>query len=149
MEKKINEWALRFKDHKLTPQRRLILQIFLENKAEHLSAEEIYDLTRKKDANIGIATVYRTLDLLEEIGIVHKSNFGDGRGRYEPSLEGQEEHQHHHLLCLGCRKILEVEEDLLNQLEQLIVEKKGFRIVDHRVQFYGYCRECRREQDEQ
>jgi Fur family transcriptional regulator, ferric uptake regulator len=148
VEKKMNEWALRFKDHKLTPQRRLILQVLLENKTEHLSAEEIYNLARQKDKNIGIATIYRTLELLEEIGIVHKCNFGDGRERYEPSLEGQEEHQHHHLICLGCRKILEVEEDLLNQLEQLIVEKIGFKIVDHRVQFYGYCRDCRREQDQ-
>lgn len=143
MEKRIEGFYHRFQGHKLTPQRRLVLEVFLENESDHLSAEETYNLARAKDREIGIATVYRTLDLLEEVGILQKSDFGDGRKRYEVSLEEQDEHHHHHLVCLKCRQIQEVEEDLLNQLERLVEEEKGFLIVDHRVQFYGYCRQCR------
>ncbi len=143
MDKINDQWVERFSGYKLTPQRRLVLEVLTENESDHLSAEEVFNLSRKRDGDIGIATIYRTLDLLEEVGIVHKCDFGDGRSRYELSLESQDEHYHHHLVCLECRKILEVEEDLLNQLEALIVDKMDFRIVDHRVQFYGICRECR------
>jgi Fur family ferric uptake transcriptional regulator len=79
--------------------------------------------------------------LLEELKILHRNNFGDGRSRYELS-HLQSEHHHHHLVCLSCNQILEVEEDLLQQLESLIERENGFRIVDHRVQFYGYCNLC-------
>ena len=143
MEKKIARWAERISGHKLTPQRRLVLQIFLENEADHLSADEVFHLAREKDKEIGIATVYRTLDLLEQFEILQKLDFGDGKKRFELALEGREEHHHHHLICLECRQIQEVEEDLLHQLEGLIQEQKGFLICDHRVQFFGYCQQCR------
>jgi len=146
LEKRIEVLSRRLQGYKFTPQRRLVLEVFLENEGDHLSAEEAYNLARVKDKDIGIATIYRTLDLLEEVGILHKSDFGDGRKRYELSQEGQDEHHHHHLVCLGCRRIQEVEEDLLNQLEGLVEEEKGFLIVDHRVQFYGYCRPCREKE---
>jgi Fur family transcriptional regulator, ferric uptake regulator len=143
MHKKIENLSRRFQGYKVTPQRRLVLEVFLENEADHLSAEEVFQLARAKDREIGIATIYRTLDLLVEVGILHPSDFGDGRKRYELSLAGREEHHHHHLICLQCRQIQEVEEDLLSQLEGLVEKDKGFLIVDHRVQFFGYCRECR------
>jgi len=149
LERKIAGLFQRFQGYKFTPQRRLVLEVFLENEADHLSAEEVYQLAREKDREIGIATIYRTLDLLVEVGILHKSDFGDGRRRYELSQEGQEDHHHHHLICLQCRQIQEVEEDLLNQLEGLVERDKGFLIVDHRVQFFGYCRECREREEGQ
>ena len=125
----------------MTPQRRVILQTLLENPNLHLSAEELYALVKEQDSEIGLATVYRTLELLEELNILHKLYFGDGRSRYE-LCHLQSEHHHHHLICHTCNQILEVKEDLLNQLESLIEREHGFRIVDHRVQFYGYCTEC-------
>ncbi len=143
MEEKTNGWAAHFKDHKFTHQRRLILEVFEENKDEHLSADDIFNLVRKKDKEIGLATVYRSLDLLRELGLIHKGHFGDGRSRYEIALPQQDGHQHHHLVCLKCRKILEVKEDLLHQLEDLITKENKFKIVDHKLQFYGYCRDCR------
>lgn len=138
----IEKFKDQFIEHRLTPQRRLVLEILMDNKDHHLSAEEVYRLSREKGEDIGIATVYRTLDLLEEMGLIHKLNFGDGRSRYE--LEHSPlEHQHHHLLCLNCQEIIEVEEDLLQRLEETIEKKHGFKIVDHRVQFFGYCQRCR------
>lgn len=142
MTREMEEMASRFIDHKLTRQRKKVLEVLLENKQEHLNAEEIYQLLQKKDSSIGMATVYRTLELLEELELVHKSNFGDGCSRYELALSKDEGHHHHHLICLTCNKISEVEEDLLVQLEEVITDKNKFKIVDHRVKFYGYCVEC-------
>ncbi|MBT9173856.1 MAG: Ferric uptake regulation protein [Syntrophomonadaceae bacterium] len=141
MRKKLDTFREQFKEHKLTPQRRVILQCLQDNAERHLSAEELYALSKNLDPEIGLATVYRTLELLEELNILHKLNFGDGRSRYE-LCHLQARHHHHHLVCLDCRQILEVKEDLLHQLEDLIEGELGFRIVDHRVQFYGNCSDC-------
>jgi Fur family ferric uptake transcriptional regulator len=141
VKRKLEMFRAQFKEHKMTPQRRIVLQTLLENTEQHLSAEELYALARDKDPEIGLATIYRTLELLEDLNILHKLNFGDGRSRYE-LCHVQSEHHHHHLVCLSCNQILEVKQDLLSQLEDLIEREHGFRIVDHNVQFYGYCSTC-------
>jgi len=132
--------------YKMTPQRKEILQIFIESEAEkHLSAEEVYELLKQKEFDFGLATVYRNLELLNELGILNKVDFGDGRTRYELSAANPELHQHHHLICLKCKKIFEFEEDLLDDLENFISKKSGFKIVNHEVKFFGYCSNCRNE----
>ncbi len=129
------------KEYKLTPQRRVVMKAFLNHSEDHLSADEVYNLVKQDHPEIGLATIYRTLDLLAEIGILQKLDFGDGRGRYELT-GGREEHHHHHLICLSCGKVIGVEDDLLESLEALISRKTGFRIIDHDVKFYGHCRDC-------
>lgn len=132
---------LKEKGFKLTTQRRGILDVIMENKNKHLSSEEIYDLVKRKYPEIGLATVYRTLQLFEELGLVYKLNFDEGRNRYE--LYQEDAHQHHHLICLKCGNVIEMEGDLLEDLEKLIEKTKNFEIVDHNVKFYGYCSNCR------
>ncbi|WP_019907637.1 Fur family transcriptional regulator [Thermoanaerobacter indiensis] len=132
---------LKDKGYKLTTQRRVILDVIMENRDKHLSSEEIYDLVRLKYPEIGLATVYRTLQLFEELGIVYKLNFDDGRNRYE--LYHNENYQHHHLICLKCGAVIEMEGDLLENLEEAIEETKDFEIIDHNVKFFGYCSKCR------
>ncbi len=133
--------TLREKGYKLTPQRRAILEMLLENQDKHLSTEDVYMLVKGKCSEIGIATVYRTLQLLEQMGAVNKLNFDDGCSRYE--LAGDEEdHQHHHLICLSCGQVQEVQEDLLEHLEEKIRENNHFEVVNHRVKFFGYCSKC-------
>ncbi len=127
-------------EYKFTPQRRMVLQVLAEHPDEHLSADEIYSLVKDKYPDIGMATVYRTLDLLASLNIVQKINFGDGKSRFEMSQ--QERHQHHHLICLSCNDILEVTDDHLAQLEELISKEYGFKIQDHMVQFFGLCKKC-------
>lgn len=147
MEKKIGEIKNQFKEYRLTPQRRLVLEIFMENKEQHLSAEELYQLSRDKGEEIGLATIYRTLELLEELGLLQKMNFGDGRSRYEmvqTDMQDRHHHHHHHLICLECGRILEVEEDLLSQLEQVVEKKHNFQIINHYLQFFGYCPSCQK-----
>ncbi len=133
---------LKEKGYKLTPQRRAILGVILESEGEHLSAEEIYDSVRHKCPDIGLATIYRNMQMFEEAGIVYKHNFDEIRSRYELNHHN-EFHRHHHLICIGCNKVIEVEEDLLDQLESEIEEKYNFEINNHNVTFFGYCEKCR------
>ncbi|SHK05796.1 Fur family transcriptional regulator [Tepidibacter formicigenes] len=127
---------------KLTPQRRSIVDIMLKSKGQHLNSEEIYDLVKKQCPEIGLATVYRTLQLLDDIGAVSKLNLDDGCCRYELNIN-DESHNHHHLICKKCNKIMEVEEDLLETLEEEIEKNYGFKIFDHDVKFFGLCDDCK------
>jgi Fur family ferric uptake transcriptional regulator len=137
---KIRE-LLKDQDYRLTPQREAILTILLENKKGHMTAEDIYAVTRERYPEIGLATVYRTLELFQALGIVSYLEFGDGGRKYEIS-SGSEEHYHHHLLCLECGEIIEFSEDLLDDLEQRIWEVSKFRITDHSLRFFGICKGC-------
>lgn len=131
------------KDYKLTPQRRVVLDIFTDNPEKHLSAEEVYAMVKKSHPEIGLATVYRTLDLFAELNILQKMDFGDGRGRYE--FSESEVHNHHHLICLKCGSVSEFEDDLLESLESTIEKNNNFKIVDHQLKFYGYCDKCSKQ----
>ncbi|MFZ5988292.1 MAG: Fur family transcriptional regulator [Bacillota bacterium] len=132
---------LREKGYKLTPQRQAVLDIIIEHNNEHLSTEEIYELVKKKYPDIGLATVYRTLILLDSMKLVYKLDFDDGLSRYELN-NNNEDHRHHHLICMKCGKVLEVQEDLLDNLEEQILKENKFKVIDHRVKFYGYCQDC-------
>lgn len=133
---------LRKEGYKLTTQRRAILRVIIENYDEHLSSDEVFNLVKKDYPELGIATVYRTLQLFEKLNIVYKLNFDDGCSRYEINT-GSDHHHHHHLICLVCGKVAEVKLDLLDALEHEIESEGQFKIVDHNVKFYGYCSECR------
>ncbi len=109
---------------KLTPQREATLLVLLENEKDHLSAEEIFFLC-EKNSEIGLATVYRTLEILTDLKIVDKVSFNDGVARYDLRKEGAK-HFHHHLLCLECGNIEEVEEDLLGSVEEIVEQKVPF-----------------------
>lgn len=132
------------KQYKLTPQRQIILGIFLDHHGQHLSAEDVYSILRHQSSEIGLATVYRTLELLSDLDVLQKIEFGDGRSRYEIN-ETNALHHHHHLICLSCGKVKEFEDDLLETLEHAIARKSNFKIVDHQLKFYGYCHECQQK----
>jgi Fur family ferric uptake transcriptional regulator len=136
---------LRLKGYKLTPQRRATLDAIFQNEGKHMSAEEVYLEVKKLCPDIGLATVYRTMLLLEELNILQRHNFDDGRNRYELT-HPEEDHNHHHLICNRCGKVVEVEEDLLEPLERTVEEKYGFHVEDHRVQFIGYCEKCAKKE---
>ena len=90
--------------YKLTPQREATVRVLLEHEEDHLSAEDVYLLVKEKAPEIGLATVYRTLELLSELKVVDKINFGDGVSRYDLRKEGAE-HFHHHLVCVECGSV--------------------------------------------
>ena len=136
---------LKQKGYKLTPQRRAIVDVIIEKEGEHLTAEEIYDEVKKICPDIGLATVYRTVLLLEEIGVIFKLDLNDGCSRYE-LVHSEEEHRHHHLVCNECKAVFEVQDDLLDELEYRIENTYGFKILDHSVKFFGICANCCKKQ---
>jgi len=138
----------RFHDmqYKMTPQREIILRAFIDFQDQHLSAEDIYQIVRKRSPEIGLATVYRTLELLSDLEVLKKLDFGDGRSRYEIN-ETNSSHHHHHLICLLCGNVKEFEDDSLETLENAIAQKSNFLIVDHQLKIYGYCLACQQKRN--
>jgi Fur family ferric uptake transcriptional regulator len=133
---------LKAKGYKQTNQRQAILDILLQSPNEHLSCEEIYAQTLRTFPDLGQATVYRTLQLFTELGITTKHDFDDGKSRFELS-SSENGHNHHHLICLSCGKIEEVNLDLMENLEETVSSKYSFDILNHNVKIYGHCKDCR------
>jgi Fur family ferric uptake transcriptional regulator len=133
--------------YKLTPQRESTVRVLLENEEDHLSAEDVYLLVKEKSPEIGLATVYRTLELLTELTIVDKINFGDGVSRYDLRHEGAQ-HFHHHLICTVCGAVDEIHENLLSEVEKTVEERWNFKIKDHRLSFHGVCHRCHDHNEE-
>ncbi|EUJ24482.1 transcriptional repressor [Listeria grandensis] len=128
--------------YKLTPQREATVRVLLENEKDHLSAEDVYLRVKDIAPEIGLATVYRTLELLTELRVVDKINFGDGVARYDLRKEGAK-HFHHHLVCLECGSVEEIQEDLLDDVEKIVEQKWDFLVKDHRLTFQGICTVCK------
>lgn len=135
---------LKANGYKLTSQRKVVLNAMLDHADEHLTVEEIYQYVKDTNPEIGLATVYRNIQLLSDMKIVEKLNLDDGFTRYELATEG-DCHRHHHLICESCGKVTEVKEDLMDSLEQSFLESYGFLVKDHQAKFFGLCEECRKK----
>lgn len=129
---------------RLTSQRQDIIRLLINDENKHLSASDIYNLLQDKDSSMGLATVYRTLDLLTKMGIVVKRDFNDEISRYELVTNRI---SHHHLICKNCGKVIEIPDLLPENITRKILQKKGFKCVDYSIKFYGYCQECREKID--
>jgi len=127
------------KGMKYTEQRAIILQI-LVNLDDHLNAEEIHSIIQKEypEQNIGIATIYRTLNFLEEVNLISSISFGSDGKKYE----GNQKEHHDHLICTSCGKIVEFLDDDIEKKQEDIASKNGFTITDHSMQIYGLCKDC-------
>ena len=121
----------------MTPQRIMILEA-IEGASGHVSAEEIYEGIRKRYTGLNISTVYRTLDLLKEIGLVTETNMGDGRVRFHSV--GHE--HHHHLVCSKCGKVIDLDETTLSPLTSTLSDKYGFHADLKHLAIFGHCKEC-------
>ena len=120
------------KGMRMTDQRRVIAQV-LTNSDDHPDVEEVYMRSTKVDPKISIATVYRTVRLFEEAGILERHDFRDGRSRYEPVTDDH----HDHLINLETGAVVEFHNDEIEELQRNIAEKLGFKLVDHRMELYG------------
>lgn len=116
----------------MTEQRRVIARV-LSDSDDHPDVEMLYQRASAIDAGISIATVYRTVRLFEESGIIAKHDFGDGRSRYE---EAPEEH-HDHLINLRTGEVIEFSNEQIEKLQEAIARELGFELVDHRLELYG------------
>lgn len=140
---------LREKGLRVTKQRVLVLEALSFCSERHVTAEEIFELVKVDYPEIGLATVYRTIQLLLELHLIDRINLDDGYVRYEIGdwSEKETKHHHHHLICLECGSILSFQDDLLEELEDKIVKTMGFLVSNHEVKLYGYCKKCRRKID--
>lgn len=127
-------------NYKLTSQRKDILEVLINNPDQHFSAEELYEEVKNINPDLGLATVYRTLELMCQLNITHRLDFDSTYKRYELNLEG---HHHHHLICLECGKIIEFNDSVLEVFEQNLEKEYCFKIMDHRIKFYGKCSDCK------
>jgi len=137
-----------FKEHlrrqrlKSTAQRDDIARVFFASN-RHSSVEEIYNAVKQVNPGIGYATVYRTMKLLTECGLAVERHFRDGEARYESGVNRE---HHDHLICEGCGKIIEFEEDRIEALQEEVARRLGFRLSGHKMELYGRCRDCHKAQ---
>ena len=123
---------------KLTDQRKIIAKIISESKSEygesdHPDVDELYNRVSKVDPKISIATVYRTVKLFEEAGILTKHDFKGGKARYEAMIESH----HDHLIDIKTGEIIEFVDDEIEKLQKKVAEKYGYKLVDHKLELYG------------
>ena len=121
---------------RITEQRRVIAQILSEAE-DHPDVETLHERAATVDPKISIATVYRTVRLFEEAGILERHEFGDGRSRYEAASDAH----HDHLIDVETGSVIEFVDEELEMLQKRIAEKLGFRLVDHRMELYGVSRD--------
>jgi len=117
---------------RITEQRRIIARV-LSNSSDHPDVEKLHQRAVEIDPGISIATVYRTVRLFEEAGILDRHDFGDGRSRYEAAPEAH----HDHMIDVESGKVIEFVDPELEALQRQIAERLGFRLVDHRMELYG------------
>ncbi len=124
---------------KSTHQRDYIAATFFKSNT-HISLEELLSKVRKKNPKVGYATVYRTMKLLRECGLAISRHFGDGQTRYENIPKTG---HHDHIICINCSKIAEFQCMQIEELQNEMAKKHGFKIINHKLELYGYCRDCK------
>ncbi len=128
--------------YRLTPQRMAVLKILLES-GEHLSVEGIHERLKHHFPTTSLATIYKTVALLKDMGEVQELSFGREGSLYD----GRRPEPHPHLICVRCRKVIDPELSLLDGIPQELTRTTGYRLLSHRLEFYGLCPTCQQEED--
>jgi Fur family transcriptional regulator, peroxide stress response regulator len=130
------------KGYRLTPQRVAILRILAVSEG-HPSAEQVYEQIKRDFPTTSLATVYKTITLLKAEGEILELNFGNGRSRYD----GNRPQPHPHLICIKCQAIIDADVPFLIDFSQELTQKHGYKILHHRIDFFGFCSECQKRWD--
>ena len=126
---------------RLTHQRRLILEI-LQGSEDHLEAHELYAKVRSRDPDVSLATVYRTLSVLREMGLVEQHLLGEEHGHFEAAGENR----HYHFTCVGCGKVIEFDAEAVEQAIRGLSIQEGARVTDAHLHLSGYCAQCQAQE---
>jgi Fur family ferric uptake transcriptional regulator len=126
---------------KVTKERKAVLNVFMGTE-RHVTAEELYREMKDKGSSIGLATIYRTLNLFCESGLAEQRHFGDGQARYELTYNVQ---HHDHLVCKQCHRIIEFENLEIERLQEKVAKKHHFTIDNHKLELYGTCETCTKD----
>ena len=132
--------VLRSRGRRLTPQRQLIWEILVAEADRHLSADELVLRVQERLPDVNESTIYRTLDLLVEEGLVLRTHLGADRAYYEPAHE----HPHHHLVCESCGAVAHVHGQVLGDLAARVDEHAGYALGPGEITLFGLCPACRR-----
>lgn len=135
--------SLKERGLKMTRQREIVVECFLRVEG-HVSAEELYELAKKQDQRIGLATVFRTLKTLKDCGLAREIDLGDGRSRFEHDYRRP---HHHHLICDQCGRAIEFFSPEFERLQEKIVREYKFEPLRHTLQIFGICDDCRTERE--
>ena len=130
--------ALQAGGYRVTRARQVIFNVLMES-GGHVSADDLVAAVREREASIGRMTVYRTLDLLRQLGLVQPVNQGTGAAHYVLMHQGH----HHHLVCSICDRVIEFDECVAQEMSRALGDRFGFEIQGHLLEFYGVCGECR------
>jgi Fur family peroxide stress response transcriptional regulator len=130
--------SLKEQGHRLTPQRMAVLKVLAANEG-HPSVEQIYERVKVDFPMTSLATIYKTVTLLKEMGEVLELGFSDDSNRYD----GNKPYPHPHLICVKCRSIVDPKVATLSELRQEVAQSTGYQIVSHRLDFFGICSQCR------
>jgi len=128
---------LREQKFRITPQRIAVLKILALSNG-HPSVEQIFEQVKKDFPTTSLATVYKTVTLLKQLNEVLELGFPEGSNRYD----GSRPYPHPHIICMECKKIVDPDLDSLDNLTQELIQDTGFKIVNHRLDFFGICPEC-------
>ncbi len=134
---RLNE-CLENKGLKSTRQRHFIAEVFFKT-TTHINLEELLKKVKRKMPRVGYATVYRTMKLLTECGFAIERQFGDGQTRFENLPDGG---HHDHMICVKCSKIVEFQNQMIEDLQIETARKLGFEVLRHKLELYGYCKGC-------
>jgi Fur family peroxide stress response transcriptional regulator len=139
MEQRLNQMLSKLKEHdfRITPQRLTILKVLAVSEG-HPTVERIYETVRAEFPTTSIATIYKTVNLLKQLNEVLELGFPDGSNRYD----GNKPYPHPHVICTQCEKIIDPHLGSLKDLTKEVIEETGFQIQNHRVDFFGTCRDC-------
>ena len=128
---------LRDRGYKITPQRMAIVKVLSES-IGHPSVEHIYETIRSDFPTVSIATIYRNVLIIKDLGEVLELGFADGSNRYD----GKKPYPHPHVICLKCKRIIDPDLEGLEDMTREISNETGFRIISHRLDFFGLCKQC-------
>ncbi|RRD95736.1 transcriptional repressor [Clostridiales bacterium COT073_COT-073] len=127
--------------YKLTNQRKVVLETLYNHRKAHLTVDEVYQFVRETNPEIGLATVYRNIQILNRLGIIEKISFDDKDIRYEIFYEDIPIH-HYHLICRQCGNVDELELDFMDRYKGMLEAEKGFEALDAQIKIYGICKNC-------
>jgi len=130
-----NDIQLKEAGLKVTSPRLKVLEVLKSIPDEHISAEDLYKLMLEQDEEIGLATIYRVLNQFDDAGIVTRHHFEGGKSVFELS----DKHHHDHLVCLKCGKVIEFEDDVIEERQQMVADKYNLKLTHHSLYLYGEC----------
>lgn len=131
---------LREQNFRVTPQRIAILKVFLNN-YDHPSVEQVYEQVKAVFPTTSLATVYKTVSLLKEVGEILEIGFADGGNRYD----GNKPYPHPHLICTTCKTIMDSDVRLVDQMTTELEQTSGYQILSHQIEFFGICPSCQKK----